>query len=758
MSTVERYIQIDGYDVIDPAELYDHNQATGAQTEFWGRANSYTSQIGMEPGVAWILVTRETLDAIYETKNEYHSITWIDGGSTTTFGKLVLHNATCASLDGDELGPYLLELRDVREICRQSGGITKRYNYSDAMPVGTYTALRRYWPTSLNGGSTWTWQEMLDDIWGGLPSAAGASPGLPYVPIHDPESWRFNGESAWEAVELILKACQSALVCNPETGVLTAVALGDSQGVDATISSLENKRLIDWKAKEDLNKAKVPETVRVLFRVRYRNPQTLEQLDVAHLQWTAIDNATGLDGADSGRIVTIHSDLFDEQDDTSTSLNLAALNATASDLSARVAMRYDISGEAFRCEYSGIFTSVTPGTEIHKVVWRDYGDDDGARTELWGIPEWGNATYATTHRAKQSPRFAMCRLTASTWSQNNGWAYMEGCKIVRYFTTSNKYDENSANETNITVWHPVGYAGNLTPYGTEIRALHTSTGRWPMKFGQHDDVIVMWDDVAQRWEIVGAYEDHWRFELIEDIEVGGEGDAYLRLSNGGASWFTTDLVFRVYDSLELGPFRAGDYGCAKRFGDSSVFEILTCKTLLMFAEARASNNSCPEDTDEEIIVQVHDAIYLPGCQSFNPRKVVNPRRHRWRASMKLLLIRKRCEDGTDEWQVFDVQLRRVCLVHGIEDRDSCLVAAGLRVGGEWCPDDEPTQACKIVEYNPCDDETLAACDLDWSFAADYSCCGQAGDERAADSAGRLNVIDEPFEDPGISPWKFNKDY
>lgn len=736
--TFQSYLTIDGLPCIDPGPLHDDNKAIGAPLEFWGRANSFTCEIGREPGVAWILVPRSTHATVANAQglNALHTIAWNDGVATTSFAKLVLCNATCVAMDGDFLGAYLLELRDVRQVLKKSGGITFIYNFSESMPEGTYTALRRYETATLNAGVAWTWQTMFTSLWAGLPAVAGTAPTLPFTLPHAPETWRFRGETAWEAVNMVLDALQSAIVCDPYSGVLTVVVLGTTQPnlVAQQQAQLDN-RVLDWRATNNLARAHKPETVRVLFRARVRTANTVEQLDFNWQQWGKVDTASTIVGAEAGRIVKVVSDLYDEREfDASTglsaTLNQAELNTTAAAITARLALRYTVSGEHIRTEHPGIVTAISLGTQIHRIVWRDYGDEDGTRTELWGLPKWGQATEGFTVRDIQTVRMAIVRLTQATWaaSASTGWAYMENCKVVRYFVSGNTYDENSANEPNVTVWHPTGYAGNLGTYGTQVRALHLSTGLWPAKHGNRDDVWVAYNKLSERWELLAPYEDHWRFKLIDCVPKGGSGTAYLRLATGG-QWTTTTLIFTVYDSLEMGPLYKDSLGVAKRFGDSAVFEVLVAHDKPLFADAIVNQDLC----GGELNVAVTWSTYMPTCEGFSPSKVTNPFWHKGPSGSIIRMYRKQCVTGsssagicgTEEWIIDEIKAREVCVTVGIENRTSCLAGAGLRISGEWCPADEPIKACKIVEYIDCDNP-LPACDQAWVFAPLYACCGQAG--------------------------------
>jgi len=214
----------------------------------------------------------------------------------------------------------------------------------------------------------------------------------------------------------------------------------------------------------------------------------------------------------------------------------------------------------------------------------------------------------------------------------------------------------------------------------------------------------------------------------------GELSSY---GNGACDPFERDITINACNPPGSPAIPSGTFVRLYYHPDYFAWIIASAGPAPMFAEAIAADDHCPSDPggsgsgSEGQIVEVTDAIYLPSCESFEPDKVTNPRNHRWPAGSKLLLIRKECRGGSgsgddqeEEWQVFDVELRKYCAVVGIEDRETCLVAAGLQLGGEWCPNDEPTLACKIVDYTDCPTGSGEdSCDREWQFDPLYACCG-----------------------------------
>ncbi|MEI7673020.1 MAG: hypothetical protein WCK00_12995, partial [Deltaproteobacteria bacterium] len=66
--------KINGLPILDPKALAEGCVQSNLPVEFWLKANSITNPIGMEPGVAFFVVSASTLDAL--DKNGQHSITW----------------------------------------------------------------------------------------------------------------------------------------------------------------------------------------------------------------------------------------------------------------------------------------------------------------------------------------------------------------------------------------------------------------------------------------------------------------------------------------------------------------------------------------------------------------------------------------------------------------------------------------------------------------------------------------------------------
>src|SRR5262245_49085931 len=229
---------------LHPLPLKQELDRWGLATDFWGLANSITCPVGMEPGSAWFLVSREDGDALYAAAgNSFHSLVWTDGDDSWTFQGYVLHKATLIGTDGDNSAPYLLEFRDKRQVLKMAT-VDREYNVRRTTRQGdTGTTDLYYSDTRDTGPADWTWQTMFANLWELLPSSIrGTTPTLAtlgYVPTNEPENFRFHG-SAWEAIGIVLEATQNVLCLNPISNTFTVQRIGSVQtGLEAAQAALE---------------------------------------------------------------------------------------------------------------------------------------------------------------------------------------------------------------------------------------------------------------------------------------------------------------------------------------------------------------------------------------------------------------------------------------------------------------------------------------------------------------------------------------
>jgi hypothetical protein len=363
-------------------------EQNGTPTDFWGVANRVIVPIGMDPGVAHFVVKRDFANSI--DKNGLHEFTWTYtpvGGTAyvRTFSQWTLVQADCTGLDGDSQAAYLLEFRDKRHLLAKGELVNRAYNVTvpkHPIEAGTDIGDWREWlaGTTAGGAIQWTWQEVLEDLWGLLDGAlAGVCPTLAWVPSHEPFNLRFYDISAWEAIGELLECCNAVLV--PTAIGFDAYELGEAQSsLAGHLTALAGRYLFDGKPLPDLAAAHCPETISVLFPRREWDQSGVPPAHNYEGKPHKVDIATGIGGAVG--TLEIWSDLPAEVNTEGDIENETACDDAADELALTLSNRLENLTDQRELEYSGLVQYPDLGPEIHEICYRDYGDGDGLRTEL----------------------------------------------------------------------------------------------------------------------------------------------------------------------------------------------------------------------------------------------------------------------------------------------------------------------------------------------------------------------------------------
>ncbi len=233
------------------------------------RANSFYCPSGRWMSRGWILLDRNS----YNRLNTYSTDCTLTVSNLSPIRNLSIVQARCVTrgLANDPNALYLIELTDDRGIL---------YNEWFQFPtVSAYNVRvpaypQTFYPASMNGGTTWTWATMLQDMWNQMNALAsgnvlGVWPGLPSAPAGTPEGFFYSGVPCWYALNDVLEHLGMTVACNPtQTNPFTIVALGST---DASFALQQTKYApfleddLEWL---DTGAGRVPLQVEVLFRRR----------------------------------------------------------------------------------------------------------------------------------------------------------------------------------------------------------------------------------------------------------------------------------------------------------------------------------------------------------------------------------------------------------------------------------------------------------------------------------------------------------
>lgn len=257
-----------GYPCVDP---YEFRRACLAQVpplplEPWhGRANGFDlSPLGPAPGRGWLLLRGGDLAKLPPAADHDLVFLGTDTARKITLRSIALLGARCVSpgFDGDPDAVHLVQVADRRHHLARSAPISRAFNVSAADGASFLSG-------TLNSGSEWTWQEVVDELVTEL-DLFTTQFSLPFTPHAEPENLTYWGWFAWDALNDVLDRIGCAAKYDPEADVFSVVRLGDADATaDGILAASLGERT--WDAyPTDPARAWRPETVRVRFLRRPR--------------------------------------------------------------------------------------------------------------------------------------------------------------------------------------------------------------------------------------------------------------------------------------------------------------------------------------------------------------------------------------------------------------------------------------------------------------------------------------------------------
>ena len=272
-----------GYPTYCPGQelrnVTDAPNAAAMRLDWAGKPNHFKLTLGCRPGLGWLLLRRGDLDQLLGPAANLDSSVQGSGtedkfiplrlfstaDSDRTFDKILLcgHNECISPGDrNNKSSIYLCPIADRRWLYWNRGDtVLKTYNVRSQLDAS-------YIASSLNGGSPWTWQEMIDNLW---PSAAGTAPTLPFTPHGTPEGFWFDEVYRMRAVQFVLDRLACDLKYEPINDEFTFVRLGMIFGEAALAwdrfkDTHKKRRIWDDNAQRPFSIIR-PDNVRVRFRV-----------------------------------------------------------------------------------------------------------------------------------------------------------------------------------------------------------------------------------------------------------------------------------------------------------------------------------------------------------------------------------------------------------------------------------------------------------------------------------------------------------
>ncbi len=250
---VTRIWKINGKKPLSIPPIAETAQQAGWPMDWYGLANSVSCPRGKMWGEAHFLVSTATLDGL--SLDSPVSITAEHEDGETEWQAYYCIRTEAITQDPDTPAHWIT-LADRRWFFSKASACNKRYNLRNS-PTGYITS-------TTNGGTAYTWEEILEDLWDELPTP-GTAPTLPITPGSTPENLIFEGVNAWEAINQVLTAIGCSVCYDPFEDSFSYVELKATQsGLSSLIDANDNRILWEY-GPTDLPKSHYPANVVVTF-------------------------------------------------------------------------------------------------------------------------------------------------------------------------------------------------------------------------------------------------------------------------------------------------------------------------------------------------------------------------------------------------------------------------------------------------------------------------------------------------------------
>ena len=386
MSDDKSILTVDGVAAIRPTDVYKDMVRLGYPVDWWGKVNKIDNPVGFEPGSAFVLMRRS--DVANLQTNQYHNLLWRTSKQSMSAGKYVYWNSWTlfSALDSDS--PTLVELRDRRQVLKMSC-TDKSYNSRRLiLPFSATDTDDAYYYDSTNSGTPYDWQGIVSDLWSTLPAGvAGGAPTLPFTPTIKPLDINTSGWRTWtEALPKVLGQLMCTVSLDIVTGSFSVVQIGQTQSVGRRSS---NQELLNRQPFVNEALGRCPEKIRFYFPKRLPWGFGEEMTDggaggIVVNNYFTLDKSTGVDGVETGTKLSYVMDQFAEYGSQDGLIkNQSELSTLADQLKTKIVDSFN-NNIPEQTLFQGIDPSLKTGSQVARLVYRDYGDSTGVVTEVYG--------------------------------------------------------------------------------------------------------------------------------------------------------------------------------------------------------------------------------------------------------------------------------------------------------------------------------------------------------------------------------------
>lgn len=276
-TTARQYPLVDARCVREHRERFRREAV--AELEY---ANSYYSMSGRTPDAGWLLLDRASYALLDPYATDLRLVMSDFTNAPVTVDNLAVVHARCVTrgIAADPAAVYLIRVTN-------SQGVL--YNPWFQFPTNSQYNVRvpgydgKFYDWSMNGGSPWTWDAMVGNLWAQAPLQLGTYPHLPSTPDGTPENWMFPGTPLWDAIGTVLDHLGMSVSGGYPS--YTIVTLGAADAALATLQARYAGSLVDDAEYLDGGSGRVPGRVVVYAHRRNAAYGTEETVRYDQQNW-----------------------------------------------------------------------------------------------------------------------------------------------------------------------------------------------------------------------------------------------------------------------------------------------------------------------------------------------------------------------------------------------------------------------------------------------------------------------------------------
>lgn len=494
-----------------------------------GKANSFTLPVGQHHGRGFVLLLeKDARNLLAYSPGFTLTLSFHDSYGQVNIQKLgIVRIQEVTGVVGRRADDALamVELADVRYLGDYST-LNEAYNYRSYRYV-TNGGAKKWLDSTTNGGTPWSWSEVVQKIWAELPGDFGGLTDSGAYPSSPPENLIFRGVSAWDALCSVLSISGNTIF-RDLAGNFTIVAKNAAQttGMETAV----HRKAVYHTANDSGLTVRFPEKIRVYFPadyVAFQNDTDAESVAgqdayrLTPLYSVDVKTTDVLPAASvvSGTKAFFHAPMSADFDYSGNLLNVAYLDQMAEELVTTWLGGLDYSSFSLHTVYHGFHPNLLPGGKTTAVCWHSLGN--GSKTETLLSPLKYDPKDVVGTLGKTQALFLHSDEVRSPPDLARKHEHASRFAVVELLEDL-ECDDDSA-EATILYGDPSGAAVDWLDAAKTIDVINATK----VAYKEGDRLLVLWHWQSRLWLVVSPAPMQMYRSTLATMLCPGDEDVYL---------------------------------------------------------------------------------------------------------------------------------------------------------------------------------------------------------------------------------------